>query len=59
MIFYTVEVNGKEKTFVKLIDAQEFLSDILDRYGIVDARPYDVKLIREHFVAVKGEGTFQ
>lgn len=59
MIFYTVEVDGEEKTFVKLIDAQEFLSDILDRYGIVDARPYDVKLVSDHFVAVKGEGTFQ
>lgn len=58
MIFYTVEVNGEEKTFVKLIDAQEFLSDILDRYDIVDARPYNVRLISEHYVAVKGEGKF-
>lgn len=58
MIFYTVAVNGEEKTFVKLIDAQEFLSDILDRYDILDARPYNVKLISEHYVAVKGEGRF-
>lgn len=51
-MIYTVKVDGKEKVFDKLIDAQEYLSDVLDEKDIVDYRKYEVKLIVEHFVEV-------
>lgn len=52
MIYYTVKVDGIERTFNKLIDAQEYLSDVLDERDIVDYRAYEDKLICNHFVEV-------
>lgn len=52
-MMYVVKVDGEEKAFDKLIDAQEYLSDVLDEKGIIDYRVYEVKLISNHFVEVK------
>lgn len=52
MIKYTVKVDEIEKVFTSLIDAQEYLSDVLDKKDIVDYRKYEVKLIADHFVEV-------
>lgn len=50
---YVVKVNGKERVFTSLIEAQEYLSDIFAEKDIVDYRSYEVKLISEHYVEVK------
>lgn len=50
---YVVKVNGKERVFTSLIEAQEYLSDVLNEKDIVDYRKYEVKLISEHYVEVK------
>ena len=50
---YVVKVNGKERVFTSLIEAQEYLSDVFDEKDIVDYRSYEVKLISEHYVEVK------
>ena len=50
---YVVKVNGKERVFTSLIEAQEYLSDVLNEKDIVDYRAYEVKLISEHYVEVK------
>lgn len=50
---YVVKVNGKERVFTSLIEAQEYLSGVLDEKDIVDYRSYEVKLISEHYVDVK------
>ena len=51
-MIYTVKVDGKERTFDSLTEAQEYLSDVLDERDIVDYRAYEVKLICNHFVEV-------
>lgn len=51
-MMYTVKVNGKERVFTSLIEAQEYLSEVFDEKDIVDYRKYELKLISDHFVEV-------
>lgn len=55
---YVVKVNGKERVFTSLIEAQEYLSDVLDQKDIVDYRKYELKLISEHYVDVEVNNFF-